>query len=466
MPLVGRRSEEIREGSRLANNSINITETIDNSQVGSFQISVFVLCGLCLIMDGFDVQSWGYVAPSLFTEWGIASAAGRVASVTLIGVMIGSLLFSMLADKIGRRPVLIGATLYFSALTLITARVQNLEQLLIIRFIAGLGLGAIMPNAVALVGEYSPRRSRVMAMLVVSNGFTVGAAVAGFIATYLIPRFGWRSVFYFGGTVPLLIGLLMFVSLPESLQFLTLKKKSSDLIGRWLKRVEPSVSITPATQFVVNETKKEGVPIITLFHEGRATGTLLLWTMQFMNLINLYMLSTWLPTIARGMGMATTAALMVGTMFQTGGAVGSIAIGKPIEKWGFFGVLIACFGGASVMIALIGQPWLTASMLFVVVFMAGFGILGGQAGNNAVAATYYPTMLRSTGVGAALGVGRIGSIIGPTVAEYMRNGGYTSSQLFLVFAVPAALSAVAVALLRSVMKPAMATNAAKASTIP
>jgi len=195
-------------------NTINITDTIDNSQVRSFQIGIFVLCGLCLIMDGFDVQAWGYVAPSLFSEWGIPSAAGRVASVTLIGVLVGSLLFSMLADKIGRRPVLIGATLYFSALTLLTAQVTTLDQLLVIRLIGGLGLGAIMPNAVALVGEYSPKRSRVMAMLVVSNGFTIGAAVAGFIATYLIPRFGWRSVFYFGGTVPLVIGLLMFLGLP------------------------------------------------------------------------------------------------------------------------------------------------------------------------------------------------------------------------------------------------------------
>jgi AAHS family 4-hydroxybenzoate transporter-like MFS transporter len=442
---------------------VNITETIDNSQVRSFQIGIFVLCGLCLIMDGFDVQAWGYVAPSLFGEWGIPSAAGRVASVTLIGVLVGSLLFSMLADKIGRRPVLIGATLYFSLLTLLTAQVTTLDQLLIIRLIGGLGLGAIMPNAVALVGEYSPRRSRVMAMLVVSNGFTIGAAVAGFIATYLIPRFGWRSVFYFGGTVPLLIGLLMFVALPESLQFLTLRKKSLDKVGRWLTRVEPSVAISPDTRFVVNEEKKEGVPIITLFHEGRSTGTLLLWTMQFMNLINLYMLSTWLPTIARGMGLTTTAALMIGTMFQTGGAVGSIAIGQPIEKWGFFSVLITCFAGAAAMIALIGQPGLTVALLFVVVFMAGFGILGGQAGNNALAATYYPTDLRSTGVGAALGVGRIGSILGPTVAEFMRPR-YSTQQLFLVFAVPALLSAVAVATLRVVMRPAAATRPAAKPT--
>ena len=448
----------------MTKNTINITEVVDNSQVGKFQISVFVLCGLCLIMDGFDVQSWGYVAPSIFSEWGIASAAGRVASFTLTGVLVGSFVFSMLADKIGRRPVLIGATLYFSALTLITAQVTSLNQLLVIRFIGGLGLGAIMPNAVALVGEYSPKRSRVTAMLFVSNGFTIGAAVAGFIATYLIPRFGWRSVFYFGGTVPLVIGAVMFVSLPESLQFLTLRKKSADKIGRWLKRVEPSANITADTQFVVNEEKKEGVPLVALFHDGRGAGTLLLWTMQFMNLINLYMLATWLPTIARGMGLTATAALMIGTMFQTGGAVGSIAIAKPIEKWGFFGVLIACFAGAAIMIGLIGQPGLSVAMLFVVVFMAGFGIFSGQAGNNALAATYYPTDLRSTGVGAALGIGRIGSILGPSVAEFMRPR-YSTHQLFLAFAVPAMLSAIAVASLRVVMKPATVANAAKAKTI-
>jgi AAHS family 4-hydroxybenzoate transporter-like MFS transporter len=185
----------------------------------------------------------------------------------------------------------------------------------------------------------------------------------------------------------------------------------------------------------------------------------LLWTMQFMNLINLYMLSTWLPTIARGMGLTATAALMVGTMFQTGGAIGSIAIARPIDKWGFFGVLTACFGVAGVMIALIGQPGLSVAMLFVVVFLAGFGIFSGQAGNNAVAATYYPTTLRSTGVGAALGVGRIGSILGPTVAEFMRPR-YSTQQLFLAFAVPALLSAVAVATLRVVMRPAAATKPA------
>src|SRR5262249_25657758 len=195
MRLVGRGTQTVAGAPMTpspAGRIVNITETVDNSQVRSFQIGIFVLCGLCLIMDGFDVQAWGYVAPSLFAEWGIASAAGRVASVTLIGVLVGSLVFSMLADKIGLRPVLIGPTLHFSALTLLPAQVTTLDQPLIIRLIGGFGLGAIMPNAVALVGEYSPKRSRVTAMLVVSNGFTIGAMVAGFIATYLIPRFGWR----------------------------------------------------------------------------------------------------------------------------------------------------------------------------------------------------------------------------------------------------------------------------------
>ncbi len=240
-----------------AGNIVNVTETIDNSQVRSFQIGIFVLCGLCLIMDGFDVQSWGFVAPSLFTEWGTKSAAGTVASFTLTGVLhrVAALQHARRQDRPPARAdrrdaVFLRADAHHVAVT-------SLNQLLVIRFIGGLGLGAIMPNAVALVGEYSPKRSRVTAMLVVSNGFTIGAAVAGFIATYLIPRFGWRSVFYFGGTVPLVIGLLMFVRLPESLQFLTLRKKSAQHDRRWLKQVEPSLD-DDAGHEVRRERREEG----------------------------------------------------------------------------------------------------------------------------------------------------------------------------------------------------------------
>src|SRR6185295_12237123 len=234
-------------GSTLQNSTkTNVADLIDNSRIGGFQIALFVLCGVCLMLDGFDVQAIGYVAKTLFTEWQIPNAAGRVVSATLVGVLLGSIFLSMLADRIGRRPVLIGATIYFSVLTILTTQVTTLDALLLIRFFAGIGLGGIMPNAVALVGEYSPKRSRVTIMLIVANGFTAGAAIGGIVASWLVPTYGWKSVFYVGGTIPLLIGLAMILWLPESLQSLVQQAnpaKARERIVRWIKQVAPSSRI-------------------------------------------------------------------------------------------------------------------------------------------------------------------------------------------------------------------------------
>ena len=196
--------------------------------------------------------------------------SGNVLAAGNFGVLVGSLVFTMVADKIGRRPVLIGATMFFSALTLLTSRVTSVAELTLIRFVAGIGLGCIIPNATALIGEYSPARLRVAFMACISVGFTAGAAVAGFVSAWLIPAFGWRSVFYFGGLTPLVIAVLMFVWLPESLQFLVLKRRNLDKVGRWLRRIDPTAPIGAATQFVLHEESKAGVPAMHLFSEGRA----------------------------------------------------------------------------------------------------------------------------------------------------------------------------------------------------
>ncbi len=193
------------------------------------------------------MQSLGYVAPALSAELHISRVQlGPVLSAAPLGVLIGSILCSMLADKIGRRPVLIGTTFFYALLTLLTARAYSLEELRIVRVIGGIGMGAIMPNAMALVGEYSPRRSRVTIMMIVSNGFTAGAALGGFVAAWLLPRFGWRSVFYFGSAVPLAIAVAMIVLLPESLQFLALQGRKLEQLGRWLKRIDPTLDVRGA----------------------------------------------------------------------------------------------------------------------------------------------------------------------------------------------------------------------------
>jgi AAHS family 4-hydroxybenzoate transporter-like MFS transporter len=437
---------------------VNVSDVIAQSRLGTFQIGLFILCGLCLIMDGFDVQAIGYVAPRLIEEWKISAALlGYVLTAALVGILFGSILFSMLADRVGRRPVLIGACLFFSAVTLITARVQTVEELLAIRFIAGLGLGSIMPNALALVGEYCPPRVRVAAIVIVGTGFTFGAMVGGFVSYWLVPRFGWRSIFYVGGAVPLLIGTCMFFLLPESLQFLTLHGKSPEKLGKWLRSVDPRVTVRRDTQFVVREQRQRGVPLVKLFQQGRAFRTILMWTVYFMNLLNLYFLSSWLPTVAtplvKAAGVAASYALLVGATLQTGGVLGAFVFGWFINRFGFVKVLTTCFTVACVSIALIGQPGLSLWLLFLVVFLAGLGIVGSQSGLNALAASLYPTDLRSTGIGSGLGVGRMGSIVGPLLAAQLISAHWTTRSLFLAAAVPALISALVMLAMHWVIQP-------------
>jgi len=422
---------------------LNVNALIDESRIGGFQIVVFALCSICLLLDGFDVQSMGYVAPALTQEWKIAPAAlGNVFGAAPFGILIGSLLFSMLADKFGRRPVLLGLTFYFAVTTLLTARASTIEELLAIRFLAGIGLGGIMPNAVALVGEYSPRKSRVLIMMLVGNSFSAGAAIGGFVAAWLIPNLGWRSVFYFGGAIPLVLTVAMFFMLPESLPFLVLRRKNLDQARRWVQRLNPSLHVSPSTDLVTTDAARKGVPIVNLFRDGRGLGTLALWVINFMNLLNLYFLSNWLPTLVRDAGHSTQTAVLMGATLQLAGTIGALALSWMISRTGFVPALAVGFLGGAVSIAFIGQPGLSLVLLFAVVAVAGIGVVGGQAGVNALAATLYPTDLRATGVGAGLGIGRIGAIVGPVVGGQLLALHWQNQQLFLAAAVPAGISAV------------------------
>ena len=444
---------------------INIAERIDGSRLGTFQFTIFILCGLCLFMDGFDTQAIAYVAPTIIREWKIPnSSLGAVFSAAPFGVLIGSLLFSMIADKIGRRPVLVGVTLYYAILTLLTARASSVGQLLIIRFIAGIGLGGIMPNAVSLAGEYSPRYARVAVMMVVGNCFSAGAAIGGFLAAQLIQSYGWRSVFYFGGTVPLLISVAMLLALPESLQFLAVRERNPGKIRGWLQRIDPSAPLSEATRFVVPERVHHGVPWIQLFHEGRAVGTVLIWVINFMNLLNLYFLTNWLPTVVADIGYSTPIAVRVGATLQLAGAIGAVLQGWLVHRLGFVPVLATGFALAALNIALIGHPGISLALLVVVVSIAGLGVVGGQSGVNAFSATFYPTDIRSTGVGAGLGVGRVGAIVGPYVGGQLIALHWTHQQLFLASAVPALISTVVMAAMHWVVQ-LKAVTGAKAETL-
>jgi AAHS family 4-hydroxybenzoate transporter-like MFS transporter len=448
----------------MAQTHIKVSDVIDNAKVGSLQVSLFVLSAMCLILDGFDVQIVGYVAPAIFQEWQVPrSALGNVLAAGNFGVMVGSLVFTMVGDKLGRRPVLLGATLFFSVLTLVTSQVTTVTELTVVRFIAGIGLGSIIPNATALIGEYSPRRLRVAFMACISVGFTAGGAVAGFVSAWLIPAYGWRSVFYFGGITPLAIAVLMFFWLPESLQFLVVRRRSLDRVGRWLKQIDPRVPIGPATEYVVDEESGGGVPAVQLFREGRGTTTILLWVINFMNIYNLYLLSGWLPTVMTQLGYSQQTGVWVGTTMQVGGTLGTFWLTWVIGRLGFIPVLTTCFIVACGCIAAIGQPGLAFWLLVILVFIVGTCVVGGQPMINSMAAVYYPTYVRSTGIGWGLGVGRAGGIMGPWLVGYLLRQNWSVQDIFFTAAVPALISAVAMFALRCVMKPSSAEVAVVAA---
>ncbi|MBB5390725.1 MULTISPECIES: MFS transporter [unclassified Herbaspirillum] len=426
--------------------TINVEQVVEQGRFGAFQFGLLLLCGLCLIMDGFDVQAMGYVAPAIIGDWGVSRASlGPVFGAGLFGMLLGSLALTPVGDRYGRRPVLIASTLFFALCMLATPLVTSIDQLLALRFITGFGLGSIMPNAMALVGEFSPSSSRVTRMMLVSCGFTVGAAAGGFVSAALIPAYGWHAVFWVGGAVPLLLGIAMLFWLPESIQFLVLRRRPREKAVRWLKKLDPSIALDGDTRIVVKETKAEGMPVAELFREGRAGITLLLWLISFMNLINLYFLSNWLPTLIHDAGYSTGMAVLIGTSLQVGGVVGTLTLGWFINRYGFTRVLGSCFVVACVAIALIGKVAAVPAFLFIAVVVAGFCVVGGQPAVNALAGTYYPTTLRSTGIGWALGIGRIGSVVGPVIGGQMIAMQWSNASLFVAAAVPALVSALTVA---------------------
>ena len=435
-----------------AQTEINISDVVDGGKLNAFLIAVFFLFGLFLIMDGFDVQAMGYVAPAVITEWKITNPQLLPAiNAGLVGLFVGSMIFGMVGDRIGRRRVLLVATAAFGVCTLLCALAGSVWQLAGIRFLAGLGLGAILPNATALVGEFSPRRIRVASMMIVTNGFTVGAMLGGFLASWLIPRSGWQAVFIVGGIVPLALLLPMYLWLPESLQFLALRRNDHREIAKWLTRINPSAVVDASTRFVVREERAAGVPILRLFGDGRAAGTALIWVANFLNILNAYFVASWLPTVVRDSGYSISTGTLVGASVQTGGTIGTIVIALLFRRIGFIPVLTACFALEAVSLALIGEPSLSLPLLFLVAFTAGWGIFAGQPTLNALSATYYPTDLRSTGIGAALGVGRLGSIVGPTVGAVLMAQQWSREDLFHAAAVPAVVATLSVLAMSLVM---------------
>ena len=417
---------------------------IDAQPLSRFQLGVATICAAVIFMDGYDAQVMGYVAPALIAQLHITRAAfGPIVSVGLVGMMVGGLVGGPLADRFGRKPVLVGCTLAFGLFSLLTATAASAESLAAFRLLTGLGLGGAMPNSIAITSEYMPKRLRATAITTMFVGMPLGGALGGVVAAALIPRFGWQSVFVVGGVLPLFIGVWVLAVLPESIRFLILKGGEHVRVAGLLARIAPASAFHGELSAAAGEHRVAGFIVRQLFAESRGTVTGLLWIMFFMNLLALFFMLSWLPTLMHDNGITVQAAILVTALAQIGNAVGGILLGRLIDWRSSFRILGWTYPAAGIAIVLIGEAGGSLELLIPMVTLAGFCVGGGQTAANALAAEFYPTAMRSTGVGWALGIGRIGSIIGPTLGGLLLVGGVATRQIFWMAAIPALLATAA-----------------------
>jgi AAHS family 4-hydroxybenzoate transporter-like MFS transporter len=430
--------------------TLDVTAAIDQSPLGALGLRVLVLCGLVILIDGFDVQVITYVAPVLTQALGVdRSMLGPVFSSGLVGTMLGALLLAPTADRIGRKLILCGCILLFALCSLGTITASGIESLMAWRFMAGLGLGGATPIAVAFGAEFCPARIRATAVMIIYTGFAVGAGGGGLIAAKMIPALGWSSVFLLGGMAPLVLLGVLLVLLPESISDVA-RRGRSDLVARTIVQIAPGVSADPNAPVRLGE-REAGFPVKRLFVEGRTPRTIVLWIMFFTNILSLYFMVSWFPTLAHASGLELSDAVRAAATIQVGSILGTLSLAALVRRVDTFTVMSLGFLGGAIALVLVafasGVVYFTA-----IAFLAGFFVIGTQTGANGISALVYPASMRSTGVGWALGIGRIGSILGPSIGGLLIALDWPTRDLFIAAAGPALLASLSAFVLSRMLR--------------
>jgi len=410
----------------------NQTELSAGKRAARVRALTLLLCFLIVMVDGFDVAAAGYVAPVLRRQWTLgASQLGVLFGAGLLGVTLGSFLWGPVADAIGRKRVIVGSLLIFGIASLASSASPNLNVLIALRLLTGVGIGGALPNAITLSSEHSVSRHRSLLVTMMLSGFPLGLAFGGGFAAWLMPRFGWQGVFVLGGAAPLMLVPIAWKWLPESLQFMAGKARFADELKATLRRLGSSETSIPVEAPVTRKA-----PAAALFDTQYRCGTMLLWITFFCNLWVYYQVTSWLPTVIADSGIAPAEAAGIGSLLPVGGIAGSFFMARLMDRVNKFAVLTFSYAAAAVFVTMIGLSIGNPGWLHLAVFFSGMTLVGAQPCINALTASYYGSQMRATGVAWALGFGRVGSMIGAA------SGGLIlallhSPQLALVFfAVP------------------------------
>jgi AAHS family 4-hydroxybenzoate transporter-like MFS transporter len=419
-----------------------VSEIIDQRPMGRYQIWTMALCAMVIVLDGFDTQSIGFLAPSMAETLHVSvKTFGPIFAAALVGLMISSMLSGPIADRWGRKGPIVACTLIFGTFAMLTARSTSFDQLLVFRFLTGLGLGGALSNSVALMSEYAPKRLLAVIVSMMFCGMPAGAVLATQVSTVMLPRWGWQSVFYAGGILPITLAVLLIAILPESVRYLEVSGANQRKISKILARISAELADAAISRSQQQDSRRNA-PVINLFTEGRAAGTILLWIPYFMNLLMLYFVVFWLPALLRQTGKPVSAGITAVMLFSVGGIAGSFIEGTFMNRWGAFAVLLTEFLCTTLLIASLAYSN-SFPLMMTITFVLGFVVQGAQGGLSAVAATFYPISIRSTGIGWCLGVGRIGSIVGPILGGMMLKLDWSPREILLAGSIPALCAAAA-----------------------
>jgi MFS transporter, AAHS family, 4-hydroxybenzoate transporter len=421
-----------------------VEEALENQLFGALQLRVVLLCALVQAFDGFDLGTIGMAAPSLSKAWGVAPQLFTTAFVmSSVGILVGALLSGPLGDRFGRKPLLIISVAFIGIFSVASAFAWSIPSITMMRFMTGLGIGGAMPVTVALTSDYSPIQRRGTLIMLMFCGNTLGGFLGGQLVAQILPIFGWQSIFFAGGIPPLLLIPFLMMFLPESPRFLIAHRGDAPETQDILRRlnIRPQV----AASKMVDVAK--GNPVQQLFTGGLAVSTILLWIAFFANLLNMYLFSYWMPTVLTLSGFKPENAIFYASMFSLGGILSTALLGPMIDKFGAPRVLACSFASGVVFVLVIGLYTLPAPWIMVPILGAGAAMIGSQLGANAMAAGLYPARIRSTGVGWALGIGRLGGIAGPALGGSLLAFGLPPKQIFLCACGPALIAAIATVLL-------------------
>ncbi|MCP1772124.1 AAHS family 4-hydroxybenzoate transporter-like MFS transporter [Neisseria perflava] len=422
-----------------AGRTLNVQDFLNQNRFSPYQWLIFAICFLIAFFDGMDTAAIGYIAPSLLDDWGLEKKQlAPVLSAALFGLAIGAVSFGPVADKIGRKVVLTFSVILFSATCVASAFTENLMQMTVLRFITGLGLGAAMPNAVTLLAEYCPDKKRSLIVNTMYCGFPVGAAAGGFFASWLIPAYGWRTALMWCGLLPLILGFFMIFLLPRSAAYMVVKKYPQERIRKILNRINPRADLS-RTEFVVTEKKaadSAANPMALVLGKELRAGSILLWICYFMGLIIFYAMINWMPVLFKEANMPPTLGPKIAGLFALGG-LGAIASGWLMSRYNGNKLIALISFLTAVSVAFIG--WSLGHSLWMLIFVVLFaGIMQNTAQTSlpALAAQFYPTACRTTGVSWMLGIGRMGAIAGTFLTGQLLAWKLDFVTIFVILAIP------------------------------